>query len=931
MAAPDSNISSNINLLSQAAEASSTQVKTNLESRWGRLYSWWQYQKGEVPDWVKHHIKITKQLENAVAHLDAQGKAIPPDIVKALEHSRHYVNETAKIIDAKAFLELIRPPEAQIDKHRLLRGGATPIKDPQFEWHLNLGLLMGVYKTTEDPQLKKQISFLALNYLAKAAPISIKDIDPEAAELEEMFDLGFFSEPMIYHREHTTFESFMSEKLSSIFAKASVGPFFLTDNIEFEHLFPLSFSPIHEGSEINDMSQALLQHFNQYGDTGYNHYMKLPLLFDFSNKLDQLIQTNGDEGKEAAFKAELEKLESALEILINQTIENLKLQKPGLFKNEEDEQKMRVFIKANISCICRSQVESIGVLKALPFFADIKHFELPSDVSSFLGRKKIQRSLDRLIIGDKFGKEDSYFRSFANQTGLRIGGVSARAKIFDFIDIESLIKKQGLGHQLVEYAVPASRDRPAFQKKSEITETVLFKRFETRLASEELAREHPSAVILGKATLQLLNGLLTNEITPEVWERLNNNPQTCAIIQTSLYRLMQHLANAENNLTNFTKFTQAIELAHYEIATLLTLASPFKAADFESIYKQQLTVIPDRLKGSNIRAGLAKSAMNVFAGINAALGKKSPEKAYGEGSYFEQIAFIGDNRTTKNMVENNDIRAIDLFVGEFNHNINIHGDHTTYTPTNIIEEVETLLKAKPDTQHLTVAVDCTIDFNDSPKVKELLNRFSKEIQDGKLNFVFFRSGQKFDMLGMDNYYGAPFFMVNNGAKQWEGFSQLLTAPAYQTDPISLQWFSLVNKYAPESLDAYRKMIFDNTKAILAQVPEALKPKSDENQRVRISTVEGGMEASFIDIKIRGNNPTKIKDILEKELYKRFAERGSKIHSRGSFGFYHPNINVIADPTDNKPRNLRINPGLNPEDNEIIIEFLRDIPELLEGI
>ena len=69
-------------------------------------------------------------------------------------------------------------------------------------------------------------------------------------------------------------------------------------------------------------------------------------------------------------------------------------------------------------------------------------------------------------------------------------------------------------------------------------------------------------------------------------------------------------------------------------------------------------------------------------------------------------------------------------------------------------------------------------------------------------------------------------------------------------------------------------------------------------------------------------------LLEQELFARFAERGLKIHSRGSFGCYHPNSNIIPSAEDKRPRNIRINPGLNEEENQILIDFLKDIPAIL---
>lgn len=62
---------------------------------------------------------------------------------------------------------------------------------------------------------------------------------------------------------------------------------------------------------------------------------------------------------------------------------------------------------------------------------------------------------------------------------------------------------------------------------------------------------------------------------------------------------------------------------------------------------------------------------------------------------------------------------------------------------------------------LTLALDSTIDFINSSKSAALFEEFKQEIETGKLNIICYRSGLKFDLFGMDNYCGAPFFMIHN--------------------------------------------------------------------------------------------------------------------------------------------------------------------------
>jgi len=55
----------------------------------------------------------------------------------------------------------------------------------------------------------------------------------------------------------------------------------------------------------------------------------------------------------------------------------------------------------------------------------------------------------------------------------------------------------------------------------------------------------------------------------------------------------------------------------------------------------------------------------------------------------------------------------------------------------------------------TILIDNTIDLENSDQLKEFFNNviIKDLILDGKLNVVLLKSAQKFDMLGMDNYYG----------------------------------------------------------------------------------------------------------------------------------------------------------------------------------
>ncbi len=943
-----------VNQLTRQAEASNAVVQSKFTFITGRITCWLAHKQGKIPKWAQHHLSITKQLELAVKELktlhqaqvsrssleniktpaqleeaiqeaSAQEDIIPQQTLQALQQSQQLVSRLAQkvgyghLTSAQTLLN----DKAYADETHLLekQNASSDVSKSQSqrEWHVNLGLLMNVYNRTTDPEMKKQVSFLALNYLAKTAPINIREMisDPaSAAKLEDLFQLGFFQMMGSYHREVSTFEKYVVQEVKQTLPSNTLPESFaLTDTTEMAPLllakFPVLKTETTDDKQlVDDWTQDLTQAMNQHlAKDDLSKELDPPLLLDLTKFLGKDFKTEGKDAKNQLFNDKFAHYESLIDQAVSRAVEQIKLQNPKIGQSPEEEKKLQEFIRANIMAVCTTEIKGVGIISTLPLFDDPSFSIRRKDFSSFLGE-------------------------FVNQTGIRLGGVRGREQIFNFIDFATLIEltrqEQELtfepgqlpNFQMVEYQ-GLGPNTLYFSDKKEITQTALFKRFEESFGPDSLANPPSHSKILGQSTCQLIKGLLEN-IADEKWLELNANADTRQLVQTSLFRLLLHLADADNRQNDFTKFTQAIELIHCEIATLLALTSPFKEEEFSKIYQKQLSFIPKVLKNF-VKAGISKSAMNTFAGINATIKSQQPDlqRVYGSNSYFETVGFIGANRSVAEVIENPAIQHVDLYVGEFNHNINTNQEHNEYVVGDIQGEVESLLKAKPKTEHLTVAVDCTIDYIHSNKVEALLKHFSLQIQAGKLNFVFFRSGQKFDMLGMDNYYGSNFYMINNGSDHWKGFNDLLKHDAYKTDPLSVQWFCLVNKCAPQATDAYRRQIFDNTREILNQVPLSLKPGN--NPHVKVCTVSQEMDPCFIDIKLL--SPKLATSEIESMLYQRFIDQQAKIHFRGSFGFYHTNVNFIPD-QDGRV-NIRINPGLNPDEVKLIIDFLKELADRIE--
>ncbi len=851
-----------------------------------------------IPDWARHHLAITASFDLAVQDLKKGGIEIPEKIMKGLERSRFMVSLLAKKIGAEEIRNFLTPEN--IEKYSFLED--EPFGH-RYAWNLNLGLLMNVYDRTDDPELKKKIRFLAANYLAKASGIEPEMIGSEDADEEMMriikettqFGIG----RRYYHRmaptlgHYSGLESAIEEALSESQQGGSMP--LVIDTPDMAQLFPLSrkFSVIDPRKPKKwevAIADFLKQHFRHAQDPG-SPFIAPFLLLDLTSYLGACIQTNGDPGKEAIFQAKLNEVEAKIKSAIFMAIVQAEKNYPDFRKAFDIKQGSLIdLIQVRIACICRIQIGDVGVLKILDF--------TPRD-----------------YYPEVVELQNKYLKQFVSNCGIYISAVNMRMQLYNFTDFGAETNPR--------YAVKGA-NAIYFHNRSEILNTQLFQRFLHRVNAEEMARDNPHIAVLGGGTLRLVEGLL-NEITDEKWNSLNENPDTRELFQTSLYRLREHLATAEHSLNDYNKFILALELAHCEIATLLTLSSPFKEGDFAKIYAPLLApVVPENLR-RNVKIGLAKTGMNAFAGVNLALLQMSPhpEIRYGNTLYYELRNMIGKTRSfdaSKGSKE--DLSKIDLYVGQYSPNVEPGITKTDYRVGTVEEDVRLILDAKPKDRPLTVAIDCTIDYTNSQKVKNLLETFHKEIEEGRLNFVFFESGQKFDMMGMDNYYGAPFYIVNNGAEHWKPFADITTQEVFKTDPLSTQWFCHAFRYCPADAERYRQIYFNNAREIMRHVPESLKPNPRANpaQRVVVSTVDEKIEPAFIEVKVLVGGEERLKEIV-RDFRRICTNKGVKLYRRQSFGYFHPNVMMIP------PGCIRINPGLDPKENDAIIACLQKLTQL----
>jgi hypothetical protein len=400
-------------------------------------------------------------------------------------------------------------------------------------------------------------------------------------------------------------------------------------------------------------------------------------------------------------------------------------------------------------------------------------------------------------------------------------------------------------------------------------------------------------------------------LTDDQWEEIIRCPTRSSIVQLSLTNIKEQLKYLTGEDALFFDTVSHVEQIHLNLTSLLEVFSPFTSEDFPAIYRDLLTSIPTPLKPFTFCAVHA-SGMTSLAGIFKAV--KPLRILYGENTYFECVKAAEKISKASSVEEatEEDWKEADLILAQFNpvlkrSDIKI----PEYRVEKISQTLHKSLNARQG-KPITLALDCTLDYINSPRLAQLLHEFQKQIEIGSLNIACYRSGIKFDLFGMDNFAGAPFYMIHS-AKQ-PSFDILLTDPVLQTDRLSLNWFCLAYKTIAPQLELYRKQIFENTRELLNKMPPTLYHMQSD---YRIVPFAPDADPTFIDIEISGPlHQIRGATLIGGYLYLKSMEGGHPLFFRRSFGFSHPNFGILFG---KESTTIRLTLGLDPTQVDLFVQ------------
>lgn len=450
---------------------------------------------------------------------------------------------------------------------------------------------------------------------------------------------------------------------------------------------------------------------------------------------------------------------------------------------------------------------------------------------------------------------------------------------------------------------------------------------------------HGHKKILAQAIVELLNGLGASCQAAHQKDLgvIFAQRGLSDLIQCTYFRINLAARQARFCQDDLKKFVGQLDIINQEIQMLLTLVPLYDDRHLERTLVKGLKQHVLMSSSLNLQAFAMPSAMHCLASIiSSAQNQKGGaiRVAIQQDSYYESVNLLSEQAMVSTCIlpvdgfDHNRCAVaeplpgdIDVYLCEFHHNISIR--RSLYRLEDVLSQLAELFAHGKVSSRFTLVIDTTLDLDFSREIKRLLNdsRVMNWVDQGNLNIVLFRSSQKFDMLGFDNYYGGVVQTINNGSS----FNSFMERISHQGDALkgaNYQGLCHLFTYAAGFIDSYKKAIMSNASWLYELLPQA--SVVDAKGAIRISRVEDD-KATYLDLKCAPYLP-RLESVVFVEFKKFCSQNHLPISSRASFGF--ANSNIVKIRSDN-PMN-RLSLGIeDPKDIQAYAYFFHELQAVVD--
>lgn len=761
-----------------------------------------------------------------------------------------------------------------LDKHRLLKGNVTDskIKSIHREWFIQQAAIFA-HLPQADLQTKKQLELLLLNAYSKIS--TSKEKDYETLEMQTtplLWDEG------CYHR---VTRNDLLNKVNEIYARflgIASHELFIINSPLLQEVFAreLPHSDLKLKIADRDNFKDLIDFLFEQAHVG--KFSSQRILIDFSQYLAENLPLSKE-----TIKA------------IVQDFENILLEK------------LEIFTEMHPSINCHKIIEQLLIqihLIAFTTYEEQNVLLLPE----FLLNPRVDGSYSAVIMHPSMQKRHgSFFRdidSMISRNGFRLDPAHAKQAWLKLQDSQSIMQDMIL--PCASFATKGSTFPKVFDDFQEFMQAPVVSKFRN-LSQESL--DVPYLQILPEATYSLLNGLALYRDHGGV-HAVFKSKGIESFLQISYFRMINAMNEAIFKKKNMIAFNNQIELLHQEIQNILAVVQPYDEQALSHVAVQDLTtgefpIVPPDLERPNVylKASAMRGLSSILAGIEAEKKDSHLSVLVQKDSYYYasndnlkeaknfQLHTLDSHQFNKNKIDQAFDRPpsqpIDLFVCEFHHNIL---QKQVYESEKVIEQIKSLMDNNCVAEKFTVVIDTTIGSEQSNEIRDLLNdqTIKDLIAKGRFNLVLLRSAQKFDMLGLDNYYGGLVTTFNK-EDNFKTFNMRMSLQEDQLKGLNYQGLTHLQTFAKAHIAAFRKAVMQNTQKLYAKLPTEMIFFPETQNPMQISQIQDD-DIFFLDIKFP--HYPKTHQAFLTRLCQFVEEEKLFFTSRPSFSFINTNLTLI---------------------------------------